>query len=103
MTASPIRLACLDLAGTTIGDIAMVERAFSEAIATQGIVPPASEEAYAEATGGYRAPPPIPVQKETTPVLPEAALFGARDLLPLLSAAIGVAEIAADCHEEVVA
>ena len=35
----PIKLACLDLAGTTIGDIAMVERAFAEAIATQGIVP----------------------------------------------------------------
>jgi phosphonatase-like hydrolase len=38
-TASPIKLACLDLAGTTVGDIAMVERAFAEAIATQGIVP----------------------------------------------------------------
>ncbi|WP_214411355.1 HAD-IA family hydrolase [Sphaerisporangium fuscum] len=46
-TASPIRLACLDLAGTTIGDIAMVERAFAEAIATQGIVP--GTGAYARA------------------------------------------------------
>ncbi|MFC4530909.1 HAD-IA family hydrolase [Sphaerisporangium dianthi] len=45
--ASPIRLACLDLAGTTIGDIAMVERAFAEAIATQGIVP--GTGAYARA------------------------------------------------------
>ncbi len=34
-----IKLACLDLAGTTIGDIALVERAFAESIATQGIVP----------------------------------------------------------------
>ncbi|MEV0971624.1 HAD family hydrolase [Microtetraspora glauca] len=44
---TPVRLACLDLAGTTIGDIAMVERAFAEAIATQGIVPGTS--AYARA------------------------------------------------------
>lgn len=43
----PIRLACLDLAGTTIGDVAMVERAFAEAIATQGIVP--GTGAYARA------------------------------------------------------
>ncbi|MEV4093935.1 HAD-IA family hydrolase [Streptosporangium saharense] len=43
----PIRLVCLDLAGTTIGDIAMVERAFAEAIATQGIVP--GTGAYARA------------------------------------------------------
>ena len=34
-----IKLACLDLAGTTIGGVAMMERAFAEAIATQGIVP----------------------------------------------------------------
>ncbi|GLW09690.1 putative haloacid dehalogenase-like hydrolase [Microtetraspora sp. NBRC 13810] len=46
-TATPVRLACLDLAGTTIGDIAMVERAFTEAIATQGIVP--GTGAYARA------------------------------------------------------
>ncbi|MFI6485380.1 HAD-IA family hydrolase [Nonomuraea sp. NPDC050663] len=45
--AVPIKLACLDLAGTTIGDIATVERAFSEAIATQGIVP--GTGAYARA------------------------------------------------------
>ncbi|MFI6818693.1 HAD family hydrolase [Nonomuraea sp. NPDC050328] len=43
----PIKLACLDLAGTTIGDIATVERAFSEAVATQGIVP--GTGAYARA------------------------------------------------------
>ncbi|MEV0351298.1 HAD-IA family hydrolase [Nonomuraea sp. NPDC050680] len=42
-----IKLACLDLAGTTVGDIAMVERAFAEAIATQGIVP--GTGAYARA------------------------------------------------------
>lgn len=45
--ATPIKLVCLDLAGTTIGDIAMVERAFAEAIATQGIVP--GTGAYARA------------------------------------------------------
>lgn len=44
---SPIKLACLDLAGTTIGDLATVERAFAEAIATQGIVP--GTGAYARA------------------------------------------------------
>ncbi|GLW25464.1 HAD family hydrolase [Microbispora triticiradicis] len=44
---TPVKLACLDLAGTTIGDTAMVERAFAEAIATQGIVPGTS--AYARA------------------------------------------------------
>ncbi|MFI9595549.1 HAD-IA family hydrolase [Nonomuraea sp. NPDC052265] len=43
----PIELVCLDLAGTTVGDIAMVERAFAEAIATQGIVP--GTGAYARA------------------------------------------------------
>ncbi|TMR99374.1 HAD-IA family hydrolase [Nonomuraea basaltis] len=43
----PIKLACLDLAGATVGDIAMVERAFAEAIATQGIVP--GTGAYARA------------------------------------------------------
>ncbi|TKK85959.1 HAD family hydrolase [Herbidospora galbida] len=42
-----IKLACLDLAGTTIGDVALVERAFAESIATQGIVPGTS--AYARA------------------------------------------------------
>lgn len=40
-------LACLDLAGTTIADGTMVERAFAEAIATQGIVP--GTGAYAQA------------------------------------------------------
>lgn len=43
----PIKLVCLDLAGTTVGDIATVERAFAEAIATQGIVP--GTGAYARA------------------------------------------------------
>lgn len=46
-SSSSIKLVCLDLAGTTIGDIAMVERAFAEAIATQGIVP--GTGAYARA------------------------------------------------------
>lgn len=41
------KLVCLDLAGTTVGDSAMVERAFAEAIATQGIVP--GTGAYARA------------------------------------------------------
>ncbi|RBQ17907.1 haloacid dehalogenase [Spongiactinospora rosea] len=45
--ATPIKLACLDLAGTTVGDITTVERAFAEAIATQGIVP--GTGAYARA------------------------------------------------------
>ncbi|GAA3443189.1 HAD-IA family hydrolase [Planomonospora venezuelensis] len=44
---TPVKLVCLDLAGTTIGDVAMVERAFAEAIATQGIVP--GTGAYARA------------------------------------------------------
>jgi phosphoglycolate phosphatase len=34
-----ISLACLDLVGTTVADGSMVETAFAEAIATQGIVP----------------------------------------------------------------
>lgn len=45
--ASRITLACLDLAGTTVGDDRMVETAFAEAIATQGIVP--GTAAYARA------------------------------------------------------
>lgn len=36
--SSQITLACLDLAGTTVADDGIVERAFAEAIATQGIV-----------------------------------------------------------------
>lgn len=40
VNSSPnIALACLDLAGTTLADDRMVETAFAEAIATQGIVP----------------------------------------------------------------
>lgn len=42
-----VSLACLDLTGTTVVDDKMVEKAFSEAIATQGIVP--STSAYAKA------------------------------------------------------
>lgn len=42
-----VTLACLDLTGTTVGDDDMVEKAFSEAIATQGVVPGTS--AYARA------------------------------------------------------
>lgn len=44
---SAFTLACLDLAGTTVADDSMVERAFAEAIATQGIVP--GTAAYAKA------------------------------------------------------
>lgn len=40
-------LVCLDLTGTTVADDEMVERAFAEAIATQGVVPGTS--AYAKA------------------------------------------------------
>ena len=36
--SSPISLVCLDLAGIVIDD-SVVERAYAEAIATQGIVP----------------------------------------------------------------
>lgn len=43
MTAA---LACLDLIGTTVADNDLVEKAFAEAIATQGIVP--STTAYAK-------------------------------------------------------
>ncbi|MGH3320152.1 MAG: HAD family hydrolase [Streptosporangiaceae bacterium] len=42
-----ITLACLDLTGTTVADDRMVETAFAEAIATQGIVP--GTAAYAKA------------------------------------------------------
>ncbi len=42
----------------------------------------------------------LTVERWPSPVLPEAVLLGARDLLPLLSAAIAVAEIAADRREE---
>jgi phosphoglycolate phosphatase len=40
-----ITLACLDLAGTSVADGGLVERAFAEALATQGVVP--GTEAYA--------------------------------------------------------
>lgn len=42
-----VALACLDLTGTTVADDDMVERAFAEAIATQGVVP--GTNAYAKA------------------------------------------------------
>lgn len=42
-----VALACLDLTGTTVADDDMVEKAFAEAIATQGVVP--STNAYAKA------------------------------------------------------
>lgn len=42
-----ITLACLDLTGTTVADDSLVETAFAEAIATQGIVP--GTAAYASA------------------------------------------------------
>lgn len=37
--ATRIALTCLDLAGTTVADDGVVERAFAEALATQGLVP----------------------------------------------------------------
>lgn len=42
-----VTLACLDLTGTTVADDDMVEKAFAEAIATQGLVP--GTNAYAKA------------------------------------------------------
>lgn len=42
-----VALACLDLTGTTVADDDMVEKAFAEAIATQGVVP--GTNAYAKA------------------------------------------------------
>jgi phosphonatase-like hydrolase len=48
-----ITLACLDLAGTTVADGGLVERAFAEALATQGIVP--GTEAYGRAMARVHA------------------------------------------------
>jgi phosphonatase-like hydrolase len=48
-----ITLACLDLAGTSVADDGVVERAFAEALATQGIVP--GTEAYGGAMARVRA------------------------------------------------
>lgn len=45
--ASRIALTCLDLAGTTVADGGVVDRAFVEALATQGVVP--GTEAYQRA------------------------------------------------------
>jgi phosphoglycolate phosphatase len=62
------RLACIDLAGTTIADGSMVEQAFTEAIATQGIVPGTS--AYARAmvrTHRSRGRPKLEIFRELFP------------------------------------
>ncbi|MCW2858888.1 MAG: haloacid dehalogenase [Actinoallomurus sp.] len=48
-----ITLACLDLAGTSVADGGVVEKAFAEALATQGIVP--GTEAYGRSMAGIRA------------------------------------------------
>jgi phosphoglycolate phosphatase len=48
-----ITLACLDLAGTSVADGGVVEKAFAEALATQGIVP--GTEAYGRSMTGVRA------------------------------------------------
>ncbi|MCW2943368.1 MAG: haloacid dehalogenase [Actinoallomurus sp.] len=48
-----ITLACLDLAGTTVADGGVVEMAFAEALATQGIVP--RTEAYDRAMARVHA------------------------------------------------
>jgi phosphoglycolate phosphatase len=48
-----ITLACLDLAGTTVADDGVVERAFADALATQGIVP--GTEAYGRSMTQVRA------------------------------------------------
>jgi phosphoglycolate phosphatase len=45
--ATRIALTCLDLAGTTVADDGVVDRAFTEALATQGVVP--GTEAYERA------------------------------------------------------
>lgn len=48
-----ITLACLDLAGTSVADEGVVERAFAEALATQGIVP--GTEAYGQSMARVRS------------------------------------------------
>jgi phosphonatase-like hydrolase len=48
-----ITLACLDLAGTSVADGGVVEKAFAEALATQGIVP--GTEAYGSSMARVRA------------------------------------------------
>jgi phosphoglycolate phosphatase len=45
--ATRIALTCLDLAGTTVADDGVVDQAFAEALATQGVVP--GTEAYRRA------------------------------------------------------
>lgn len=48
-----ITLACLDLAGTSVADGGVIEKAFAEALATQGIVP--GTEAYGSSMARVRA------------------------------------------------
>jgi phosphoglycolate phosphatase len=48
-----ITLACLDLAGTSVADGGVVERAFAEALATQGVVP--GTTAYTDSIARIRA------------------------------------------------
>lgn len=48
-----ITLACLDLAGTSVADGGVVEKAFAEALATQGVVP--GTEAYTHSMVSIRA------------------------------------------------
>lgn len=48
-----ITLACLDLAGTSVADDGVVEKAFAEALATQGIVP--GTDAYGRSMALVRA------------------------------------------------
>ncbi|MGH3381432.1 MAG: HAD family hydrolase [Actinoallomurus sp.] len=48
-----ITLACLDLAGTSVADGGVVEKAFAEALATQGVVP--GTEAYGRSMTRVRA------------------------------------------------
>lgn len=48
-----ITLACLDLAGTSVADDGVADRAFAEALATQGIVP--STEAYGRSMARVRS------------------------------------------------
>ena len=62
--SSPISLVCLDLAGIVIDD-SVVERAYAEAIATQGIVPGTQD--YARSMVRFdrsRGRPPASVLRE---------------------------------------
>ena len=50
VTDPPVTLACCGVIGTTVCDNGMVERAYSEAIATQGVV--TGNSAYARCMAG---------------------------------------------------